>query len=70
MTLLEILKAGRAKVATATVAARSPVPTSASDASAPASAVVELGWVGDTTPGSKYGNPPNAGRALFEQTRT
>jgi hypothetical protein len=31
--------------------------------------VVEIGWVGDLTPGSKYGNPPNAGRALFEYTR-
>ena len=34
----------------------------------PAAEVV-IGWVGDTTPGSKYGNPPDAGRALFEYTR-
>lgn len=31
--------------------------------------VIEIGWVGDTTPGSKYGNPPDAGRALFAQVR-
>jgi poly-gamma-glutamate capsule biosynthesis protein CapA/YwtB (metallophosphatase superfamily) len=31
--------------------------------------VVEIGWVGDTTPGSKYGSPPRHGRALFEHVR-
>jgi len=31
--------------------------------------VVEIGWVGDTTPGSKYGLPPDEGRALFAQVR-
>jgi len=31
--------------------------------------VVEIGWVGDTTPGSKYGSPPGNGRALFEEVR-
>ncbi len=31
-----------------------------------ASTEFEIGWVGDTTPGSMYGNPPNDGRALFE----
>ena len=31
--------------------------------------VVEIGWVGDTTPGSKYGQPPNQGRALFADVR-
>ena len=31
--------------------------------------VVEIGWVGDTTPGSKYGSPPRNGRALFEKVR-
>ncbi len=28
-----------------------------------------IGWVGDVTPGSKYGNPPEEGRALFKYTR-
>ena len=32
--------------------------------------VVEIGWVGDLTPGSQYGSPPDGGRALFEYTRT
>ena len=27
------------------------------------------GWVGDTTPGSKYGLPPDEGRALFSHVR-
>jgi hypothetical protein len=31
--------------------------------------VVEIGWVGDLTPGSKYGLPPDNGRALFASTR-
>jgi len=42
----------------------SPSPTPAADT------VIEIGWVGDTTPGSKYGNPPDNGRALFTQTRS
>ena len=28
-------------------------------------AVITVGWVGDTTPGSMYGTPPEGGRALF-----
>ena len=56
-------------------------PTSSAAASAAAAAasgavsaadvpgVVEIGWVGDTTPGSKYGSPPKNGRALFEKVR-
>jgi len=36
---------------------------------APAASEIEIGWIGDTTPGSKYGSPPNAGRALFAYTR-
>lgn len=47
---------------------------SATDGSARAAAqddtVVEIGWVGDLTPGSQYGSPPDGGRALFEHTRT
>lgn len=35
----------------------------------PSPTVIEIGWVGDLTPGSKYGNPPENGRALFERTR-
>jgi poly-gamma-glutamate capsule biosynthesis protein CapA/YwtB (metallophosphatase superfamily) len=31
--------------------------------------VIQIGWVGDLTPGSKYGQPPGDGRALFETTR-
>ncbi len=31
--------------------------------------VIEIGWVGDTTPGSKYGMPPDSGRALFASVR-
>jgi hypothetical protein len=31
--------------------------------------VIEIGWVGDTTPGSKYGMAPDAGRALFASVR-
>lgn len=31
--------------------------------------VIEIGWVGDTTPGSKYGLPPDGGRALFARVR-
>jgi len=32
--------------------------------------VIEIGWVGDTTPGSQYGMPPNGGRALFANMRS
>ncbi len=31
--------------------------------------VITIGWVGDTTPGSRYGDPPDGGRALFAQVR-
>jgi hypothetical protein len=31
--------------------------------------VIEIGWVGDTTPGSQYGMPPDRGRALFANVR-
>ena len=41
----------------------------ASATTASPSTVIEVGWVGDTTPGSKYGNPPDSGRALFAQVR-
>jgi hypothetical protein len=34
-----------------------------------ASTVITVGWVGDTTPGSMYGMPPDGGRALFGSLR-
>ncbi len=37
--------------------------------SAPTEPVVTIGWVGDTTPGSRYGMPPQGGRALFAKVR-
>jgi hypothetical protein len=43
--------------------------TSTAQPAEPASGVVTIGWVGDTTPGSRYGMPPRAGRALFEKVR-
>jgi hypothetical protein len=43
--------------------------TPAGSAAASADTVIEIGWVGDTTPGSKYGTPPNGGRALFAAMR-
>ena len=42
---------------------------SAEPTAPPEPAVIEIGWVGDLTPGSKYGNPPREGKALFEYTR-
>lgn len=42
---------------------------SATVSAEPSATVIEIGWVGDLTPGSKYGNPPDDGRALFEHTR-
>ena len=51
-------------------AASSPSPSPTPEATAPAAlAVIEIGWVGDTTPGSKYGLPPDSGRALFASTK-
>jgi len=53
------------------VAASSPTPSPTPEASAPAApTVIEIGWVGDTTPGSKYGLPPDNGRALFASTKS
>ena len=51
-------------------AAASPSPTPSASATAAAEpAVIEIGWVGDVTPGSKYGLPPDSGRALFAPTK-
>ncbi len=41
--------------------------TTPSPSAAPA--IIEVGWVGDTTPGSMYGLPPDGGRALFDSLR-
>ncbi len=51
-------------------AQKTPSPkASASGAAHPSAAaaatVITVGWVGDTTPGSKYGTAPDGGRALF-----
>ena len=57
---------GRA-VATATAAGAA---TEAVQAQGPAAQDITIGWVGDITPGSKYGMPPQHGRALFSAVRT
>jgi len=49
------------------VAASSPSPSPSPSPSSPT--VIEVGWVGDTTPGSMYGLPPERGRALFSSVR-
>jgi Bacterial capsule synthesis protein PGA_cap len=56
----------------------STAPVAAAAASSPSSSpsatkkptVITIGWVGDTTPGSKYGMPPDGGRALFANLRS
>jgi hypothetical protein len=53
----------------AAVAAASPSASPSPTATATPLKVVEIGWVGDTTPGSKYGLPPDGGRALFARVR-
>ncbi len=58
---------GTAESVAATPAAQPATKTAA--ASELASTVIEIGWVGDTTPGSRYGNPPDNGRALFTRVR-
>lgn len=50
-------------------ATETPAPSAAPTPSPVATRVVEIGWVGDLTPGSKYGNPPDNGRALFKYAR-
>jgi Bacterial capsule synthesis protein PGA_cap len=54
-----------------TAGGRSPTPAGLA-ATSPSPAppkVIEIGWVGDTTPGSQYGMPPDGGRALFADMR-
>jgi hypothetical protein len=50
-------------------AASSPSPSSSPTATKKPT-VITIGWVGDTTPGSKYGMPPDGGRALFANLRS
>ena len=46
-------------------ASASPSPSPGTPTPSPSPTVVTIGWVGDTTPGSKYGLAPDHGRALF-----
>jgi hypothetical protein len=50
------------------VAGAAAKPTTPAPSPSP-STLIEIGWVGDTTPGSKYGLPPDRGRALFASVR-
>jgi hypothetical protein len=45
-------------------------PSSSASTAATNHTVITIGWVGDTTPGSKYGMPPDGGRALFTNLRS
>ena len=59
-----------AKTAAATpTAVASSTPSASPSPSPSAPTVIEIGWVGDTTPGSMYGDPPDNGRALFAHVR-
>ena len=53
----------------ATSAAGDSTAASSSEPTAPVLGVVTIGWVGDTTPGSRYGLAPQHGRALFSKVR-
>ena len=46
-----------------------PTPSASPGGSSGKPTVITIGWVGDTTPGSKYGLPPDQGRALFARLR-
>jgi hypothetical protein len=56
--------------ATPSASAAAAAGTTATPSIEPTGPVVTIGWVGDTTPGSRYGMPPNGGRALFAKLRT
>jgi hypothetical protein len=56
------ISGGEAAVAKDAVAA-------SKDAPARKVASIEIAWVGDITPGSQYGLPPDAGRGLFARVR-
>jgi hypothetical protein len=65
--------AGRQGPSANAVAASSPSasasPTFSPSPSPSSPPVIAIGWVGDTTPGSMYGLPPDRGRALFTSVR-
>jgi len=44
-------------------------PSASPSPSPSAPTVIQIGWAGDTTPGSMYGDPPDNGRALFAHVR-
>ena len=56
----------RSVLATPTQSAASTSSSAVTTAPVPS---VAIGWVGDTTPGSRYGLPPRQGRALFSKVR-
>jgi hypothetical protein len=61
-----------ALVAAAAVAGRAALTDREAGAESPRArrpATITIGWVGDVTPGSRYGAPPAAGRALFAHVR-
>jgi len=59
-----------AGVDTSGSAAATATPSATATTSAePTTPVVTIGWVGDTTPGSRYGLPPKQGRGLFSKLR-
>jgi hypothetical protein len=60
---------GAAAPSSLATAAASATSTPSTEPTGPASGVVTIGWVGDTTPGSRYGMPPQGGRALFSKVR-
>lgn len=63
-----IPKDGPAPVASSHATASSAAtPSAAATTSVEATPAVDIGWVGDTLVGSRYGMAPRAGRALFEQ---
>ena len=62
--------AGDGQTGSAAGGGRSPSPAGVAASPSPAPPkVITIGWVGDTTPGSQYGMPPDAGRALFARVR-
>lgn len=67
----DILATASTSLTIAVTAAASATSTSDRTTAAPTepAAEIEIGWVGDLTPGSMYGNPPEGGQALFEHTR-
>jgi Bacterial capsule synthesis protein PGA_cap len=59
----------QAAPSTLTTAPGGATATSSAEPTTPVDGVVTIGWVGDTTPGSRYGMPPQGGRALFSKVR-